>query len=91
MTETCESTTGEWLRSLSKVVDSKDKQLAEQSQVINNLMQNRVVVGWLHPHTRRFVRDDSKTLAIKTGAKNAAEMAAHSVPVFIQLNESNNE
>jgi len=85
MNEVCESTTGEWLRDLATVVDQKDTQLQEQAKVINNLTHNRKIVGWLHPSSRRFVYDDSKKHAIESGAKNAAEMAAHTVPVFIQL------
>jgi len=83
--ETCESTTGEWLRDLATVVDQKDTQIQEQANTINRLTQNRKVVGWLHPQSKRFVYDDSKKHAIATGAKNSAEMAAHTVPVFVQL------
>tara|TARA_R110002094_G_scaffold121313_2_gene116113 strand:- start:1565 stop:1828 length:264 start_codon:yes stop_codon:yes gene_type:complete len=85
MNEVCESTTGEWLRDLASVVDKKDTQIKEQASKINDLTHNRKIVGWLHPSSRRFVYDDSKQHAIKTGAKSAAEMAAHTVPVFIQL------
>ncbi len=89
-TETCESTTGEWLRSLSKVVDSKDKQIAEQQHVINKMTQNRVVVGWFHPQTKRFCYADSKEHALKSvGSKTFHEHRSYTVPVFIDLEKPN--
>jgi len=84
-TEVCEATTGDWLRNLASVVDNKDRQIAEQAKELHNLYQNRVLVGYLHPYTKRFVYEDSKRHAITTGAKNAAYMAAHTIPVFRQL------
>lgn len=89
MNEVDEATTGEWLRQLSKVVDSKDRQIKEQSQVINNMTHNRLVVGWLHPHTKRFIHDDSKKYAIKHGSKSATEYRGYTTPVFIQLEKPN--
>lgn len=89
MNEVNEETTGEWLRQLSKVVDSKDRQIQEQSQVINNMTHNRLVVGWLHPQTKRFIHDDSKKYAIKHGSKSATEYMGYTTPVFIQLKKSN--
>lgn len=85
MTSETENTTGEWLRQLSQVVDKKDKQLQEQSKVIDNLTHNRLVVGWLHPQTKRFVHDDTKRHAIKLGSKSATEYVGYTTPVFIQL------
>ncbi|MEE8114371.1 MAG: hypothetical protein V3T23_08440 [Nitrososphaerales archaeon] len=80
-----ESTTGTWLRNLATVVDKKDMQNAELHRQLNHLTQNRQVVGWFHPDSRRFIYDDSKEHAIKSGAKNAPEMKGYSIPVFIQL------
>lgn len=89
MTNEAESTTGDWLRQLSQVVDNKDKQLQEQSSVINNLTHNRLVVGWLHPQTKRFVHDDTKQHSIKSGSKKATEYVGYTTPVFIQLEKPN--
>jgi hypothetical protein len=85
MMEADEATTGDWLRQLSKVVDSKDRQIREQAQVINNMTHNRLVVGWLHPNTKRFIYDDVKKHAIKIGSKSAIEYRGYTTPVFIQL------
>lgn len=85
MTSETESTAGEWLRQLSQVVDNKDKQLLEQANVINNLTHNRLVVGWIHPQTKRFVYDDTKQQSIKSGSKKAAEYVGYTTPVFVQL------
>ena len=84
--EICENTTGDWMRQLAKVIDKKDAQIQEQSRVINRLTQNRVVVGWLHPHSKRVVYADSKEYALKsTGSKTYIEHRAYTVPVFIDL------
>jgi len=86
MDEVCENTTGDWMRQLAKVVDKKDAQIQEQSKTINRLTQNRVVVGWLHPQSKRFIYADSKEHALKSpGSKSYLEHRAHTVPVFIDL------
>jgi len=89
MNELDESTTGEWLRSLSKVVDNKDKQIKEQAKVIDNMTQNRLVVGWLHPHSKRFIYDDVKEYSMKSpGSKSHLENRSYTIPVFRQLEKS---
>lgn len=84
--EVCENSTGEWLRQLSSVVDKKDRQIEEQAKVIDHLTQNRVIIGWLHPQSKRFVYADSKEHAMKSpGSKTYLEHRSYTVPVFIDL------
>lgn len=86
-----ESSTGDWLRDLAAVVDKKDALLQEMQGRINN----RVVVGWMHPRTREIISTSRKMLAEQSSShkKNPEDIdprdkaiLEHSIAVFAELN-----
>ena len=90
-----ETSTGGWLRDLARLVDQKDALIKEQAERINYLTQHRLVVGWMHPHSRRLIHADQKTIAEQSFSANGNDLTKitstdrdrlqHTVPIFVEI------
>jgi hypothetical protein len=90
-----ESSTGDWLRDLAHLVDKKDKLIRKQQEYITQLTQHRLVVGWMHPQTKRIISDSIKMIAKQQAAHHLndpekihlddLDKLQHTVPLFAEI------